>query len=194
MNRNPGKWHAIILKELIGLKKLNELKRVRPWPVTVDARGAGGHIRAMNSQERLVQEIKSAMLAKDQEKLSALRMLKSAVGYTQIEKKTETLSEADFVAVVQKEVKKRRDSIEQFEKGGRPELAEREKKEIAILEQFLPKALSPEELEQMVKATIQELGAATKKEMGPVIKAVQAKAAGRADGKTISSLVGKLLP
>jgi uncharacterized protein YqeY len=147
----------------------------------------------MNSQERLQQEIKNAMLAKDQERLLPLRMLKSAVGYTQIEK-TETLSESDFVVVVQKEVKKRRDSIEQFEKGGRPELAEKEKKEISVLEQFLPKALAPEELEQIVKATIQELGAMTKKEMGPVIKAVQAKAAGRADGKSISALVGKLLP
>jgi uncharacterized protein YqeY len=154
----------------------------------------GGHIRRMNSLERLQQEIKSAMLAKDQDRLSALRMLKSAIGYTQIEKKTENLSESDFVVVVQKEVKKRRDSIEQFEKGGRPELAEKEKKEISVLEQFLPKALAPEELEQMVKATIQEVGATTKKDMGPVIKAVQAKAAGRADGKSISALVGKLLP
>ena len=69
-----------------------------------------------------------------------------------------------------------------------------EKKEIAVLEAFLPKPLSPEELEQLVKATIQELGATSKKEMGAVIKAVQARAAGRADGKTISALVGKLLP
>src|SRR3954469_2736842 len=148
----------------------------------------------MNSQERLQQEIKSAMLARDQDRLSALRMLKSAVGYTQIEKKTEILSEADFISVVQKEVKKRRDSIEQFEKGGRQDLAEKEKKEIVFVEQFLPKALAPEELEQLVKATILELAASSKKDMGPVIKSVQAKAAGRADGKTISGLVGKLLP
>jgi uncharacterized protein YqeY len=148
----------------------------------------------MTSQERLAQELKAAMLAKDADRLSALRMLKSSVGYTQIEKKTDNLSEPDFIAVVQKEVKKRRDSIELFEKGGRPELAEIEKKEIAVLETFLPKALSPEELEQLVKTTIQELGATSKKEMGPVIKAVQAKAAGRAEGKTISALVGKLLP
>src|SRR2546430_8721959 len=148
----------------------------------------------MVSQPTLGQEIKAAMLAKDADRLSTLRLLKSAVGYAQIEKKTETLSDADFLSVVQREVKKRRDSIEQFEKGGRPELAEKEGKEILILETFLPKALSSEELEQMVKATIQELGATSKKEMGPVIKAVQAKAAGRADGKSISTLVGKLLP
>src|SRR5580765_758973 len=148
----------------------------------------------MTSQERLSQEIKSAMLSKDAERLSALRMLKSSIGYAQIERKTENLTEPDFIVVVQKEVKKRRDSIEQFEKGGRAELAEKEKREIAVLETFLPKALSAEELEQLVKATIQEVGATSKKEMGPVIKAVQAKAAGRAEGKTISGLVGKLLP
>src|SRR5207253_4382197 len=107
---------------------------------------------------------------------------------------TENLSEADFAAVVQKESKKRRDAIEQYEKGGRPELAAKEKKEIPVLEAFLPEPFSSEELEQLVKATIQELGAASKKEMGPVIKAVQTKAAGRADGKTISGVVGRLLP
>jgi uncharacterized protein len=148
----------------------------------------------MSLQARLAQELKAAMLAKDAERLSALRMLKSAAGYAQLERKTENLSDAEFIAVVQREVKKRRDSAEQFEKGGRPELAEKEKKEITVLETFLPKPLSPEELEQLVKATIQELGATGKKEMGPVIKAVQAKAAGRADGKTISGVVGKLLP
>src|SRR5882724_3294441 len=117
----------------------------------------------MSLQARLSLELKAAMLAKDADRLSTLRLLKSAIGYTQIERKTENLSEAEFIAVVQKEVKKRRDSIEQFEKGGRPELADKEKKEIPVLESFLPKALSAEELETMVKATIQELGATSKK-------------------------------
>jgi hypothetical protein len=148
----------------------------------------------MTLQERLAQEIKSAMLAKDADKLSTLRLLKSVIGYLLVERKAETLSDADFVGVVQKEVKKRRDAIEQYEKGGRPELAAKEKKEITVLETFLPQALSPEELEQLIKATIAETGATSKKDMGPVIKAVQAKAAGRADGKTISGIVGKLLP
>jgi uncharacterized protein len=148
----------------------------------------------MTLQERLAQEIKSAMLAKDADKLSTLRLLKSVIGYLLVERKTETLSDADFVGVVQKEVKKRRDAIEQFEKGGRPELAAKEKKEIPVLETFLPQAMSQEELEQLIKATIAETGATSKKDMGPVIKAVQAKAAGRADGKTISGIVGKLLP
>lgn len=148
----------------------------------------------MTLQERLGQEIKSAMLNKDADKLSTLRLLKSVIGYVLVERKTETLSDADFITIVQKEVKKRRDAIEQYEKGGRPELAVKEKGEIPVLETFLPKALSPEELEQLVKATIVETGAQSKKEMGAVIKAVQAKAAGRAEGKTVSALVAKLLP
>jgi uncharacterized protein YqeY len=144
--------------------------------------------------EKLAQEIKAAMLAKDADRLSTLRMLKSAIGYAAIEKKMDVLPDADAVAIAQKEVKKRRDSIDQFEKGGRPELAEKEKKEIVVLEEFLPKAMGADELEQLVKATISEVGATSKKDMGAVIKAVQAKAAGRADGKSISGLVGKLLP
>jgi uncharacterized protein len=144
--------------------------------------------------DQLQQEIKNAMLAKDAERLNALRMLKSALGYVQIEKKTEALSDADFIAIVQREVKKRRDSAEQFTTGGRPELAAKENAEIAILETFLPKQLSAEELESIVRAAIQELGATDKKQMGAVMKAVQAKVAGRADGKTISGIVGKLLP
>ncbi|SRR5579863_3915751 len=148
----------------------------------------------MSLQERVSQEIKAAMLARDADRLSALRMLKSALGYAQIERKTDSLPDADVVAIVQKEVKKRRDSVEQFEKGGRAELAVKEKQEITVLEAFLPQPLSAEDLEKLVRDTIQELGATTKKDMGTVIKAVQAKAAGRADGKTVSGLVGKLLP
>lgn len=148
----------------------------------------------MTLQERLGQNIKAAMLAKDSDRLNALRMLKSAIGYLLIEKKTETISDPDLISVVQKEIKKRRDSIEQFEKGGRAELAAKEKQEITVLETFLPQPLSPGELESLVRDTITETGASSKKDMGAVIKAVQAKAAGRADGKSISQLVGKLLP
>ncbi|MEY2410685.1 MAG: uncharacterized protein QOF48_3355 [Verrucomicrobiota bacterium] len=138
--------------------------------------------------------MKVAMLAKDAERLGTIRLLKSAIGYAQIEKKCEALPDLEVIAIIQKEIKKRRDSIEQFTTGGRPELAEKEQREIPVLEQFLPKALSPEELEAMVKSIITAVGAVSKKEMGAVIKAVQAQAAGRADGKTISSLVSRLLP
>jgi len=147
----------------------------------------------MSWKARLSQELKTAMLAKEADRLSTLRLLKTAVSYAQLERKADELSESEFVAVVQKEVKKRRDAIEQYEKGGRPELAEKEKREIQVLESFLPEPLSAAELEQLIKATIQELGATSKKELGPVIKAVQAKAAGRADGRSISAVVGRLL-
>lgn len=148
----------------------------------------------MSLQAQLAAEIKSAMLARDADRLSTLRLLKSALGYVAIEKQTETLSDADFLAVVQKEVKKRRDASEQFQAGGRAELAAKELAELKVLEIFLPQPLSAEELEALVKACIQESGATSKKDMGQVIRAAQAKAAGRAEGKTISQLVGRLLP
>src|SRR5437867_7069299 len=135
----------------------------------------------MALQQTIQEEIKAAMLAKNAERLGALRLLKSAIGYVQIEKKTDNLSDADVVSLIQKEIKKRRDSIEQYQAGNRPELAEKEQREIEVLEKFLPKPLSQVELEELVRATIQEMGATSKKEMGAVIKAVQAKAAGRAD-------------
>jgi len=150
----------------------------------------------MTLQQRVDTDLKEAMRAKDATKLGVLRMLKSALIYAAIAKSDAEaeLSDAEAAQVIRKQAKQRQDSIESFEKGGRPELAAKEKTEIPVLEAFLPKALSPEELEQLVKATIAETGATSKKDMGPVIKAVQAKAAGRADGKTISGLVGKLLP
>ena len=148
----------------------------------------------MTLQDRVQQGLKSAMLAKDIDRLATLRLLKSALGYLQIERNAEQLSDLEVIAVVQKEIKKRRDAIEQYHAGGRPELAEKEGRELAVLETFLPQPLSPEELAQLVQSTIQELGAASKKDMGPVIKAVQAKAAGRADGKSNSALAAKLLP
>ena len=148
----------------------------------------------MNLQEKLAQEIKAAMIARDAERLGPLRLLKSALGYAQIDGQVDSIPDAEFVALTQKEIKKRRDSVEQFENGGRRELADKEKREIAVLETFLPQPLSAGDLEQLIRGVIQELGASSKKSMGPVIKAVQGKAAGRADGKTISSAVAKLLP
>ncbi len=148
----------------------------------------------MSLQDRISQEIKAAMLAKAVARLSTLRLLKSALGYLQIEKKVDSLPDGEVVAVVQKEIKKRRDSVEQFQAAGRTELAASEAAEILVLEGFLPTPLSAEELEQLVRSTVTELGATSKKDMSSVIKAVQVKAAGRADGKTISTLVGKLLP
>ena len=148
----------------------------------------------MNLLDRLAQELKAAMIAKDAERLSTLRLLKSAVGYAKIERTTGNLTDAEVVALIQKEVKKRRDAAELYEKGRRPELASKEKQEITVLESFLPQPLALDELEQLVREAIQDSGATSKKQMGQVIKAVQTRAAGRAAGKIISELVGKLLP
>jgi uncharacterized protein YqeY len=147
----------------------------------------------MTLVDRIQQEIKTAMLARNADRLGTLRLLKSAVGYAQIERNNDRLPDGEVVAIVQKEIKKRRDAIEQYAAGGRPDLAAREAAEITVLESFLPQPLSAEELEQMIRAILQESGATTRKEMGSVIKAVQAKAAGRADGRTISAAVGRLL-
>src|SRR2546428_13465270 len=112
----------------------------------------------MSLLERLAQEIKAAMLAKDKERLSALRLLKSAVGYAQIERQNERLSGAEGVGIVQKEIKQGREASEHFEKGGRPELASQEKLEITALEGFLPPPPPPEGLERLVRSAIQEVG------------------------------------
>jgi len=148
----------------------------------------------MSLQQRVTDELKSSMLARQTVRTGTLRMLKAALGYAQIEKKTETLSDADVMAVIQREAKKRRDSIEEFEKAGRAEMAANEKAELEVLSEFLPKALSAEELESLVRAVIAEVGATSKKDMGLVMKAAQAKIDGRADGKTVSALVSRLLP
>ncbi|HXG49707.1 MAG TPA: GatB/YqeY domain-containing protein [Methylomirabilota bacterium] len=148
----------------------------------------------MSLLARIQDELKAAMLARDHVRLSTLRLLKSAIGYVQIEKKNENLPDAEVVAIIQREIKKRRDAAEQFEAGGRAEQAASERAEIAVLEGFLPRPLSAEELEQLVRSVIAETGAVSKKEMGVVMKAAQAKAAGRADGRAISAVVSRLLP
>lgn len=143
---------------------------------------------------RIADELKASMMARNADRTGALRMLKSAIGYLQIERKTESLSDADVVGVIQREAKKRRDAFEAFDRGGRQELAAKEKAELSVLEEFLPKALSLEEAEAIVTAAIAETGATSKKEMGAVMKVAQAKAAGRVDGRTLSQIVGRLLP
>lgn len=143
--------------------------------------------------QQINQDIKKAMIAKDALRLNTLRMLKSAVGYAAIEAKKDSLSDPEIVAVLQKEAKKRKDANEQFLKGGREEQAAQELQELEILESYLPTPFTEGELEEAVKSAIAETGATGKKDMGKVIKAVQAVSAGRADGKSISQMVGKLL-
>ncbi|MFO1458862.1 MAG: GatB/YqeY domain-containing protein [Verrucomicrobiota bacterium] len=148
----------------------------------------------MTLQETLTAELKAAMVARNADRTATLRLVKSALGYVQIEKKVEQLPDADVTAVLQREAKKRRDARDEYERGGRPELAAKEAAELVVIEEFLPKALSAEELEALVRAVIAETGATSKKDMGTVMKAAQARAAGRAEGKVLSGLVGRLLP
>lgn len=141
-------------------------------------------------------DLKAAMLARDAETLSVLRMLKSAVKYAAIEKggADSVPTDLDVLAVVRKEAKKREDSFTQFTAAGRTDLADKEKKELDFLKTLLPAQLTPEKLEALVKEAIAEVGATSKAQMGSVMKAAQAKAAGQADGKALSQLVQKLLP
>jgi uncharacterized protein YqeY len=149
----------------------------------------------MTLQQRVDSDLKEAMRAKDATKLGVLRMLKSALKYAAIAKSgaESELSDAEAIQVIRKQAKQRQDSIEGFEKGGRTELADKEKEELALLNTYLPQAMSSEELEKVVRETIAELGATSKAQMGAVMKALQAKARGRADGKTLSAEVTRQL-
>ena len=149
----------------------------------------------MTLQERVDSDLKDAMRAREAARLGVLRMLKSALKYSAIEKAgaESQLDDTEAVQVIRKQVKQRQDSIEQFEKGGRPELAAKEKEELAILNAYLPQGLNAEELANIVGETISELGATSKAQMGAVMKALQGRVAGRADGKTLSQEVQRQL-
>ena len=149
----------------------------------------------MNLLEQIDHDLKEAMKARDAFKLGALRMVKSALKYAAIEKGGVAiiLSDEESAAVLRKQIKQREDSVTSFEQGGRPELAEKEKTEIAILRAYLPQGLSESEIEILVREAIAEVGATSKAQMGAVMKAAQAKAAGRADGRQLSAVVQKLL-
>ncbi|MGB8354836.1 MAG: GatB/YqeY domain-containing protein [Chthoniobacteraceae bacterium] len=149
----------------------------------------------MKFQEQIDHDLKEAMKARQADKLAVLRMLKAALKNTAIEKggADAVLDDAEALAVVRKQVKQRQDSVEGFEKGGRPELAATERAEIEFLNAYLPQQLPPEELTALVKEAIAEAGATSKAQMGAVMKIAQAKAAGRADGKALSQEVQKLL-
>ena len=149
----------------------------------------------MTLQESVDSDLKEAMRAKDATKLGVLRMLKSALKYATIAKSgaEAELSDVEAIQVIRKQAKQRQDSIESFEKGGRAELSEKEKEELAILNTYLPQAMSPDELAKVVRETIAQLGATSKAQMGVVMKALQGKVAGRADGKTLSTEVQRQL-
>lgn len=143
----------------------------------------------MSLKERIVKDMTAAMKAREAARLSTLRMVKAAVQNREIEK-GEPLTDDETAKLLQSLVKQRRDSVEQYEKAGREELAAKERAEIAVIEEYLPRAASREEIERAVAEAIAETGASSLKEMGAVMKAALARLAGRnADGRTVNEVV-----
>ncbi|MEI8175356.1 MAG: GatB/YqeY domain-containing protein [Candidatus Omnitrophota bacterium] len=147
----------------------------------------------MAIEERIMNDYKEALKNKDQARISTVTLLRSAFKNLAIDKKVEKLEDADAISIVRKQIKQRQDSIEQFTKGNRPDLADKEIKELEILKTYLPQELSAEELKAMIGEAVAATGAAGMKDMGRVMKEVNAKAAGRADGKLVSDLVRERL-
>ncbi len=143
----------------------------------------------MNLRDKITGDLTAAMKAKDANRLSVLRMVKANLMNRQIEKGVD-LTDDEITKALQSLVKQRRDSIEQYEKAGRAELAEKEKSELVVIEDYLPQAASVEEIEKAVSEAISETGASSMKEMGAVMKAAQTRLADKStDGKLVSEIV-----
>lgn len=143
--------------------------------------------------DKINSDLVESMKAKDSLRTETLRMVKSALNYLKIEKKKETVDDEDVLGIISKQVKQHKESIESFGKGGRAELADKEKKELVILESYMPKQISSEEINRIIKETIKEVGAAGRKDFGKVMKAVSSKFKNQADGKLVSQIVGEEL-
>ena len=146
----------------------------------------------MSLKERMQTELKEAMKAHDELKVSTLRLLSSAIKNKEIDER-KPLDDEGLLAILSTAAKQRRESIEQYEKGGRQDLADKEKAELAIIQGYLPQQLSKEEVAALIKETIAETGAAGAKDMGKVMKALMPKVKGKADGKLVNELVKELL-
>ena len=143
----------------------------------------------MSLKQQIISDMTAAMKAQDAARTSTLRMLKAAITNREKEGGGE-LTDEDVQKLLRSQVKQRRDSVEQFQKAGRQELADKEQAEIAVIEAYLPQAASQDEIDQAVVAAIAETGASSMKDMGGVMKAAMAKLAGKnADGKTVSEAV-----
>jgi uncharacterized protein YqeY len=147
----------------------------------------------MTTQEKIQTDIASAMRSKDALRLSVLRMMKTAVKNKEVEK-MKALDEPEVIAVFTSLVKQRKDSVEQFRKGGREELAQKEESEIKIIEEYLPAAATEDDIRRAIEDAVQETSAASMKDMGKVMKAAMARLAGKtADGGRISQIVKERL-
>lgn len=144
-------------------------------------------------KERIDKDLKDALKAKDQIKISTLRMLKAGIENAAIAKRPEKLEEADILVVFSKQIKQHRESIEQFQKGERQDLVEKETAELKILESYIPRPLAKEEIFKVVEEAIKEVGAQGRKDMGRVMKLVMPKVRGRAEGNTVNQMVSEAL-
>lgn len=142
-------------------------------------------------KQKLQEELKQSMLAKDSERTSVLRLILSSLNYYEIQKGGAGYGATpeDVLAVIQKEAKQRRDSIEEFKKAGRQELVDKEQVELNILQTFLPEQMSEDEVQKIVEETIKETGATSMADMGKLMGALGAKLKGKADMGTVSNLV-----
>jgi len=144
-------------------------------------------------EEKILNDYKEAMKSKDSVKISTVSFLRSAMKNLAIEKKQDKLEDSEIIQIIKKQVKQRQDSIEQFKKGGREDLAGKETKELDILKSYLPEELPTDEVKKIVEEAVTATGASGPKDMGKVMKEVMANVAGRADGKLISQLVKERL-
>lgn len=147
----------------------------------------------MSLEEKVMEEIKTAMKAKNEAELRTLRAIKSAILIEKTSGSNAEMTEADEMKLLQKMAKQRRDSLDIFKQQNRADLAVKEEEELAILERFLPKPYTQEELDEAIKAIITQVGAASAADMGKVMGVASKQLAGKADGKTISETVKRLL-
>ncbi|QXE00469.1 GatB/YqeY domain-containing protein [Terribacillus sp. DMT04] len=147
----------------------------------------------MSLTERLNQDMKTAMKARDKETLSVIRMVKASLQNEAIRTGNDTLSEDEELTVLSREVKQRKDSLQEFQEAGRDDLVQKQEAELQVLKGYMPEQLSEEELEDVIKQTITEVGATSKKDMGSVMSAVMPKVKGKTDGSLVNKIVNKHL-
>lgn len=146
----------------------------------------------MSLVQQIEQDMKSAMRQKDKQVLSTLRLLRATIKKEEIDKRT-TFNDEQILDVIVRAIKQRKDSVAEYSKAGREDLAEKEQNEIEILTRYLPKQLSESELRALIQETIEAVGAKTKKDLGKVMGAILPKVKGKADGKTVNQLVREYL-
>jgi len=142
--------------------------------------------------DRITEDMKKAMKSKDEIALSTLRMILSDIKYARIEKREE-LDEKDVFAVIQRGIKKRKESVDQYRRGGREDLVQKELKEIEILERYIPEKISGEKLLQLIDKAIEEVGAKSAKDVGKVMRVIMTEHKGRVEGKEVQQIVTEKL-